>query len=170
MNSKRKGNSFERAIAKLFTARFGIHFKRTPSSGAFVGGSNREKNQDLVEGAKMALSGDVSAMGDDSFAFSVELKSYSDEPKFHQIIQGESKILDKWLEQAEGDAAFVGKAPLLVFKLSRKGEYAVFNQDLPDINLDGVSYISYKNKYIVELDNFLHQVLGQSYNRTVEDE
>lgn len=161
-NSKQKGNSFERSIAKRLGAHFGIHFKRTPSSGAHVGGSNRAKNTDLTDGAKLALAGDI-MVGDDNFKFSLELKAYNDDPKFHQIVHGDCKVLDGWIAQSDSDAAFVNKFPLLIFKINRKGEYAVFDRTLEDINLESVPHICYKSKYIVTLDGFLHKVLGPSY-------
>lgn len=160
-NSKQIGNAYERAVAKRFSIVFEGQFKRTPSSGALVGGSNRQKADGLRSDAKEILASDVIAP--EAFPFSVECKSYADEPKFHHLIQGESRTLNKWIEQVDADARFANKRPLIVFKINRKGEYVCFDRDIPDINLEEVPYIVYRHKIIVSLDNFLGKVLGNSY-------
>jgi len=124
VNGQSKGKNFEREACKHFEDIFGIGFRRTPGSGAYVGGQNR--GSFVREDATDVLAGDLIAdtpEGSTEFPFSIEAKSYNDEPKFHHLIQGDSKTFDSWIEQAEQDAEDVNKWPIIIFKLNRKGTY-----------------------------------------------
>lgn len=155
-----KGATFERAVARLFTDRFGAEFRRVPRSGAFTGGRNRQINETLGDDAKNVLSGDI--FGPMDFKFSVECKNYQDEPKFHHIMAGESRMLNRWLEQADDDAEFADKIPLLLFKITRVGEYACIHEDIEDFDYEHYPHIRYNDRVILTLDNFLN-ALGDSY-------
>lgn len=160
VNSKQKGNTFERHIAKTFSQHFSDDFRRVPQSGALVGGTNRFGAQTLREDAKEILAGDI--IVPQWFKFIVECKHYKDEPKFHSILQGSSLTLDRWIEQANGDAVFANKLPLVVFKVTRVGEFACFDAGLQDVEYKSYPYMVYKGKVILELSKFLIS-LGNSY-------
>lgn len=166
VNSKQKGNAFERSIAKMFGKHFSDDFRRVPQSGALVGGSNRFGAQTLREDAKEILAGDI--IVPDWFPFICECKHYKDEPKFHAILQGKSLTLDRWIEQANGDAEFANKYPLVIFKVTRVGEFACFDESLPDIEYKHLPYMAYKGKIILDLSKFLNS-LGKSYYKQQEE-
>lgn len=168
VNSKSKGNTFERQVVKILSEHFNDEFKRTPSSGAITGGSNRSKVENLREDAREILSGDI--IVPDGFDFAIECKAYKDEPYFHHLLQGSSKVMDDWIEQADEDAKYCNKQPLIIFKVNRKGTYAAFDVTLKDINYDGQSFLLYRHKIITTLDVFL-DALGEShYNYRKEKE
>jgi hypothetical protein len=155
IHSKKKGNSYELVIAKRLSAEFNTEFRRVPNSGAFTGGKNRAKVVDLRADAQEILSGDL--IGPKGFPFLVEVKHYADDPMFHKIIQGQDLTLDRWIAQNDGDAAFVDKESLIVFKINRKGEYVVINEESSYVVLDNGElgpYIRYKGKLIMALDTF----------------
>ena len=157
VNGKRKGNSYELAVGKRFSTEFNADFRRVPSSGALTGGMNRERAQTLRADAKEILSGDL--LVPEGFAFSVECKSYANDPAFHKILAGEDKILDGWIRQNDGDAEFVNKHPLLIFKICRKGEFAAVNIDCPFIvDLEKFPHMIYKTKILMSLDTFFKVV------------
>lgn len=166
VNSKKKGNRYENSIAKRFSEHFNDEFRRTPSSGALVGGNNRVQAYKLREDAQEIFASDVIAPP--WFKFLIETKDYADDPKFHHIVQGHSSTLDKWLATLTEDAAFAKKMPLLVFKLSRKGEFACVRRAtehgfLLDFDLPDNLLIYRGNWVIMPLDDFLAG-LGDSYH------
>src|SRR4030066_1507325 len=110
VNGKQKGNAFERYISNLFQERYGDVWKRTPQSGAITGGFNRAANLNLRQDAKEILSSDIIAPT--WFEYALECKAYNDEPKFHSLLNGDSKKLDEWISQADSDAKFSNKKPL----------------------------------------------------------
>ena len=168
VNSKKKGNSFELAISKILSEHFNEKFTRVPQSGAITGGANRARTEDLREDAKEILSGDL--ITPKGHPISYEIKAYADEPKFHQVLLGESKKLDEWIEQSDADAKFSGnKAPVIIFKINRKGTFVAFDMHQKDMEHDGKPFMYYKGKSILSLDNFL-SALGDSYYKKNNDE
>jgi hypothetical protein len=110
INSKRKGNSAELALAKILTERFGVPFARVGvSSGA------RPKQVKLDRQATETFTGDLIVPS--GFKFSVESKSVN----ANVDLLDKSALLDKFLEQAANDAESIGKTPLLCWKRNRKG-------------------------------------------------
>jgi Holliday junction resolvase len=164
VNGKKKGNAFEREIANKFSEEFNDTFKRVPMSGGLVGGVNRKiVEQGLREDAVEILAGDV--ISPEGFPFSIECKSYKDF-EFHQVLQGENKVLDEWIKQAEDDAKVSNKEMFLVMKFVRKGVYVcTHNLDTScsdnkiEEQLDNVMW--YKGEYIIyTLEDFLKHKLS----------
>jgi len=156
VNSKKKGNRFELDIAKRFTVLFEAEFRRTPNSGAYTGGKNRAGATGLREDAQEILSGDI--IGPQGFPYLIECKSYADKPGFHLLLQGGDATFNKWVTQNEGDSEFVNKNFLLLFKINRKGEFAVINPDdefLPDIETIDCPYMMYGKYMIISLENLI---------------
>lgn len=116
VNSKKKGNREELKIVNELSQMFNDTFRRVPSSGAFTGGFNRQKYE-FTESAKQVLTGDV--ITPDWFFFSLEIKNYADSPKMHNLLgeRGDPN-LDKWIDQAKGDAAYVKRQWLLIFNIT----------------------------------------------------
>jgi len=115
INSKQKGNSFERIIAKVFSERFNRSFARTVSSGAYTGGKNVKNAEVLSEEQLLIFASDIRCPKD--FAFSIECKSYK-ALDFYDLFN-ESSNLFSWYEQSERDAKLLNKEPLLIVKTNQ---------------------------------------------------
>ena len=150
INSKSKGNTFEREVVKLFTEQFGEGFQRVPCSGAIFGKTNMKRSHGMSEECINTLTGDL--ITPESFPYSLEYKFHKD-LEFHQLIQGKCKKMDDWLEQSSQDAVLSGKVPLVVFKLNNKGIYVCLDfESVRELNLD--NYLKYKEKVIISLEIF----------------
>lgn len=166
VQSKNKGNCFEREIANEFTERFNDHFQRTPQSGAITGGFNRAKVANLRNDACEILSSDI--ISPEFFPFALELKNYGEKtgPKMYSILEGNERVLDKWLSQARGDAEFAKKQFLVLFKITRKStyiciDYNKFIETLKENNLElPNSFIKYKNTIILDKNDFLDNFIA----------
>lgn len=115
VNSKNKGNRFERVICKWFQEWTGYEFSRVPASGGL-----RWKKTDNITSDITCTDPKHSR----KFPFSVECKSYQD-IKFEHILLGNKscKIMDFW-HQACSDAKRGNKIPILIMKYNNmpKGE------------------------------------------------
>lgn len=126
LNSKKKGNRGELECVHLLEDKFGKgRFKRSPSSGALTGGANREGSENLSIEAKITLASDIITPID--FRFVIEHKFYA-EASFWDLFN-ESSILFDWFQQAEDDAKFVNKLPMLVVKYNYKQRIAYIQID-----------------------------------------
>lgn len=168
INSKKKGNSYERDIANLFCEKFNDKFKRVPQSGAIVGGKNRATNLTLREDAQEILAGDI--ICPKWFPFSVELKNYGEKqgPNMYTLLESDSKKLDEWVEQAKGDAQFAKKHWLIIFKITRKSEYVAVDKDI-FINICGSElpekYIIYKDAIIINKETFINRYINLYFKK-----
>ena len=127
INSKAKGNANENECVKILNERFGEgKFKRSPSSGAFVGGQNRERSENLSEEAKVTLASDI--ITPTNFRFIIEHKAYKD-VSFWDLFN-ESSNFFKWFEQVQGDAIFAKREPILIVKFNRKSRIAFIKKDI----------------------------------------
>lgn len=115
INSKKKGNNNENECKKILNERFeGVAiFQRTPNSGAFVGGQNFYRKEQLTEEQNLLFVGDLYCNRKD-FKFTIEHKAYA-EASFWDLFN-ESSDLHDWMQQAEHDAESVGKQPMLIVK------------------------------------------------------
>lgn len=124
INSKKKGNRGELELVHILEEKFGEgRFKRTPSSGAWTGGKNREGCENLPWEAKITLVSDLITPAD--FNFVIEHKFYAD-ISFWELFSEKSNWND-WLNQVEQDADFVKKSPLLVIKYNRHERIALIS-------------------------------------------
>lgn len=113
-NSKKKGNRFERVVAKYFTEWSGFKFGRTPGSGSFH--NNRDLGSDLI-------------CNDDKHknkcCISIECKNYQD-IRFEHVLLGNKrcKIFSFW-DQASRDAKRIKKFPILCMRYNSmpRGEF-----------------------------------------------
>jgi hypothetical protein len=117
---KQKGSSWERDVAKFLTSTYKESFIRAPGSGAYVGGSNQVRKQFLHEGQIRSFKGDI-VPGESFKRFNAECKNYGDFP-FHQLLQGECKQLDSWINQLM-DVADPDDVNILFIKISRIGKF-----------------------------------------------
>lgn len=144
INSKRKGNSAENEVRKILDKRFSFtNFHRSPSSGAFVGGSNFYRKEELNKSQNLVFVGDVYCSRED-FKFTIEHKAYA-EASFWDLFN-ESSDLHSWMKQAEHDAESVGKQPMLIVKYNFH-ERIVFLTDLnSDFPIRSIFTTTFNNK------------------------
>ena len=150
---KQKGNSFEREVAIHLSKLYNESFIRAPGSGAYVGGKNQVRTQILHEGQIRSFKGDI-VPGQSFSKMNAECKSYADFP-FHQVLAGECKTLDAWIDQmmavAESD-----DLNILFMKFNRKGKFVCVQSKLTWVTDHFLYYSSkaYKDWLIIEWDNF----------------
>jgi Holliday junction resolvase len=118
--SRRKGKTFERAVAKQMTEWLGFKVSPTPSSGAY---GTRE--------GWTSLSGDL--MFAEDFPFYVELKN-RETFKLEDLFSLSGHFWD-WQATAWADAKKNGKRPMLICKR---------NHAEPFVFLDGADTVSYR--------------------------
>ena len=149
--SKTKGSSFERDVAKELSELYNESFVRTPSSGAYIGGSNVARKEVLSEGQIQSFRGDI-IPPDDWKYFNVECKSYADFP-FHQLLLNDDvRLLDEWAEQLL-QVAEENDLNLLILKFNRKGKYIGFQKRLFNIFTTN-RHIIYKHWVITGYQDF----------------
>lgn len=145
---KAKGNAWENEICKFFGETLGGNFQRVPNSGAYMGGKNVFRKDFLSEGQQRAAKGDI-IPPDDLPLLNIEAKNYGD-IAFHQIIDGNCKQLDKWIDQTE-DPADVNDLSLTIFKISNKSSWVAFKAKfLEKFDMTGLSYVTYRKAFGTE--------------------
>lgn len=158
INSKRKGNAFERKVATIFSKRF-THigdrtssFRRNADSGSYFGGKNRERL--ASHDVSLATFGDI--ITPTAFRYTLEAKHYKDAPSFNQIVNQSCCQLDAWIEQAEADAISAGKPPIIVAKWNNVPEVGLVSISETDgTPREITSPVSYRGYHIVPLDDLL---------------
>lgn len=113
INSKQKGNTFERKIANMLSKWSGEDFHRTPMSGALHWKDDTRVVSDIVS---------PQVLMDKGWNVSIECKKVEYDWEFSKIIEGTSTFWKHW-EQAEGDAKASNQVPLLVFNKNRRNTY-----------------------------------------------
>lgn len=124
--SKTKGSNFERSVAKFLSNLFDDNFLRVPASGAFTGGKNVHRLDEMTDMQRRVFQGDIipgSILGNTKF----ECKSYASIP-WHQLMQNSCKLVDKWIEQAEDSIV----PWYLIFKGNNIGSYVLVPLDIAD--------------------------------------
>ena len=153
--SKNKGSSFERDVAKRLTDLFGESFIRVTNSGAYIGGKNTARKDNLSEAQIRHSKGDI-VPGPSFGRMNAEAKNYADFP-FHQLFTGSCRQLDGWIEQML-EVADKGDFNILFMKFNRKGTYVVVphNQNW-DQTLSSFTYRSRHHVWqIFDLEQFLN--------------
>ena len=114
-NSRTKGSTFERSIAKLLNDRFNTtEFSRTPGSGAFA------STHTLPDHLK--IYGDL--ITPQNFKYCIECKKGYNNINLYSIYNYSSEFWS-FLEQCEKDSHKCGKIPMLIFKQDRQPTLAV---------------------------------------------
>ena len=145
VNSRNKGATYERKIAKMLTDWTGIEIRRTPMSGGW------NKTGDLTPK-------DPSEM--EKFPLSFELKNrqeFSIEMLFHiRNSEDMPKILKKYWDQCSGEAKESEKVPLLILTRNNADNFIMFdtgifdNIILPHIQQEAFLYPDYT--YLKSMD------------------
>ena len=138
--AKQKGNAWERDVAKDLSETFNENFIRVPNSGAYTGGANVFRIDQLTEQQKRMMDGDIMVPPCLS-RYKIECKNYK-AFDFHQLFN-ENKTLDKWIKQAE-----FGLLWFLVIKVTRKGSFILFRKEISK-HFSFKNYLSYKDKYVI---------------------
>ena len=138
--AKQKGNAWEREVAKDLSETFNENFIRVPNSGAYTGGANVFRIDQLTEQQKRMMDGDIMVPPCLS-RYKIECKNYK-AFDFHQLFN-ENKTLDKWIKQAE-----FGLLWFLVIKVTRKGSFILFRKEISK-HFSYKNYLSYKDKYVI---------------------
>ena len=138
--AKQKGNAWERDVAKDLSETFNENFIRVPNSGAYTGGANVFRIDQLTEQQRRMMDGDIMVPPCLS-RYKIECKNYKTFD-FHQLFN-ENKTLDKWIKQAE-----FGLLWFLVIKVTRKGSFILFRKEISN-HFSYKNYLLYKQKYII---------------------
>jgi Holliday junction resolvase len=138
--AKQKGNAWERDVAKDLSETFNENFIRVPNSGAYTGGANVFRIDQLTEQQKRMMDGDIMVPPCLS-RYKIECKNYK-AFDFHQLFN-ENKTLNKWIKQAE-----FGLLWFLVIKVTRKGSFILFRKEISK-HFSYKNYLSYKDKYVI---------------------
>ena len=130
VDGKSKGDRTELHLCKLLENHFGEAFSRALGSGS------RDKQVNLPDHAKKALSGDICVP--EFFKWIIECKGgYEDDMDAWNIVDGQLTQLDKFIDQVSRDAEFTKRNPLLCWKRNRKPWVAgVKLTDLSGVDLD----------------------------------
>ena len=152
INSKKKGNSFERLISNKLSERFKIHtkleqsFRRNSDSGSYFGGSNISRcgTHDLSN----ATFGDI--ITPDNFKFVIECKSYSSPLSLKNIMKQSDPKIDSWIKQVSQDSEVSGLCPVIIVKYNNHPIY-VISKDKSDC------LIKYKEWGFMDFDMWLNK-------------
>ena len=146
VNSRNKGNTFERKIAKLLNERFNIReFNRSPGSGAYATTHNLPEH--------LKIHGDLITPKD--FKFCIECKKGYNKENIYSLLDYSS---DLWgfIEQCERDSKKSCKVPLVLFQQDRRSVLAItrsnnFDQNIPHIKIKKeFEYDIYKLEDIID--------------------
>jgi hypothetical protein len=159
INSKNKGNTFERKIANMLSKRFEEYlgksqgFFRNSTSGSYFGASNQKRLETHME--ENATFGDIIAPS--SFNFAIECKFYKSPPSFTSMVRQEYKLFDTWIAQAQQDATNSGKKMLVIAKFNNVPEFVIV-EDKTD------AFAFYKGYALVALDVWLKRDDGYFFS------
>lgn len=175
VNSKQKGNRFERTIVKRFNDEFseyfGEGFTRNIDSGSFFGKNNKDKENRKImsEDYKSLHVGDI--VTPLSFPFVVECKNYGldSAPNMYTLLKSDDAVLVEWLTQAKGDAEFCNKEYIIIFNITRRACYVCVDyetfvrkciksfDDMPE------KFIKYHDNIIVDYDLFINTYIRKYF-------
>jgi hypothetical protein len=140
INSRTKGSSFERKIAKLFNDHFNTkEFSRSPGSGAFA------TTHTLPD--HLQIYGDL--ITPQSFKFCIECKKGYNKENIYSLLDN-SSVLWGFIKQCEKDSQKCNKLPLVLFQQDRRPIMAItwnniFDAFIPHITIGiGIEYAIYK--------------------------
>ena len=130
INSRSKGNSFERKVAKLLNERFDLkEFNRSPGSGAYATTHNLPEH--------LKIYGDLITPKD--FKFCIECKKGYNKENIYSLLDNSSNLWG-FVEQCEKDSQKSCKIPLVLFQQDRRPILAItrannFDQHIPHIRI-----------------------------------
>jgi Holliday junction resolvase len=144
--NKNKGKSFEREVAELFSEATGLNWQRVPNSGAFIGGKNVTRINQMSNNQILLTRGDI-IPPDEYNGICIECKFYKDFA-FHQLFE-DSLELNKWIDQCMVDyEKSNGKVFMVIFKINRKGAFICTLKEQFEIK-KSLTYINKNREYSV---------------------
>ena len=151
INSRTKGQTFERQIAKQLNEAFSTtEFSRSPGSGAFA------TTHHLPEHLK--LYGDL--ITPKNFKYCIECKKGYNNEDIYSLLDYRSNFF-KFLDQCEKDSEACSRIPLLIYKQDRKPTLAVTLANIfPEIHKnilikkDAVEYKVFYLEDIIKEDKY----------------
>jgi len=150
INSRTKGNSFERKIAKMLNENFSTdEFNRSPGSGAFA---TTHKLPDHLK-----LFGDL--ITPKEFRFCIECKKGYNKENLYSLYNYSSNFWG-FINQCEKDSGCCNKLPLIIYQQDRQKPLAItrkdtFPHDIQHVlltNEDGQAYSMCLLEDILELE------------------
>ena len=136
-NSRTKGSTFERQIAKVLNDRFNTtEFSRSPGSGAFA------TTHSLPDHLK--IYGDL--ITPQKFKFCIECKKGYNNQNLYSLYNYSSDTW-KFVEQCEKDSQKCSKVPMVIFKQDRQPTLAIIPQSVEVT--DDIKYIEIHNKIVI---------------------
>lgn len=149
INSRTKGSTFERRVCEILNQRFGVEdFCRSPGSGAFASTHKLPSH--------LKIYGDIITPAE--FNFTIECKKGYNKEALGSFFSPSSN-LRKFLKQAEKDADFADRLPMIIFKQDRNKTITILKLSevykFLEYELD--TYLKYKDWLIVELDEVLNK-------------
>lgn len=129
VNGRKKGQTAERKLAKLFSDWWGSEFARTPLSGGFATAKFRED---------WNAAGDL-VTPDKSFPFCVESKKVEGWT-LEQMLTSDKTLIHKWWEQTLKETP-EGRTPLLVFTKNRAPLFAMMRSGDEESRLNMERYM-----------------------------
>lgn len=143
-------------MAKFLTETHGASFLRVPNSGAFIGGNNAGRIQNLDAGQVKTFRGDI--IPPEAWQrINIEAKSRRD-LGWHQIVSGSCRELDAWIEQCM-TVHQPDDFTVIFFKIDRQGQFVAVRIQHEQEILKPKNYLLYTTSahgtwLISELNNF----------------
>ena len=150
INSRNKGNSFERKVALMLNNKFSTkEFCRSPGSGAFATTHNIPEH--------LKIHGDLITPID--FKFCIECKKGYNKENIYSLYNKRSELW-KFIDQCEKDSKACNKDPLVIFQQDRQKilaivRYNTFNIDIKKIDIYRKSNKEYNNYSIYLFEDLL---------------
>jgi Holliday junction resolvase len=120
VNSRAKGSTFERQIAKILNDRLGTtEFSRTPGSGAFA------TTHTLPDHLK--IYGDL--ITPQNFKYCLECKKGYNNQNLYSLYNHSSEFW-KFIDQCQKDSEKCGKIPMVIFKQDRQPTLAIIPSNI----------------------------------------
>ncbi len=155
INSKAKGNSQELKISKILTENLHpLNFKRVPSSGALLGGSNSVLAENFNEESANVVVGDIFCTNN-KVRFVIESKSYKEPIKFYELLKDNCQVYGWYQEAAFDCEKFENRLPLLIFKYNRTDDFVCISHNLVKNLVSSSKLITVGDLSILRLSDFL---------------
>ena len=150
VNSRNKGNSFERKVALMLNNKFCTkEFCRSPGSGAFATTHNIPDH--------LKIYGDLITPKD--FKFCIECKKGYNKENIYSLFNKRSEVW-KFIDQCEKDSQKCSKEPLVIFQQDRQKILAIvrsntFNIDIKKVDITRKSNNKYNTYTMYLLEDLL---------------
>ena len=135
VNSKTKGDTYERKIAKKLTEWTGLKFERVPASGGLKWAEDNRVYGDIVT-------------NDPDFPITIECKN-REEWNMDSLINGSKKVA-AWWNQVTDDTAVTGNAPMVIFTRNLQPDYVMIRaESFEEGLLELKSYLEFMMEVVV---------------------